>query len=657
MKHWHLFVTALFFTHVASAQQTAPQSTKPISTLTPEVSPALNFDIKSTSITELMNMKITSLTGKSENLSKAPAAIYVITGDEIKRMGVTQLAETLRYVPGLEIARVGANQWSISIRGFNGSNANKLLVLIDGRSIYSTLYSGVLWQQQDVLLDDIDRIEITRGPGGVLWGTNAVNGVINIITKNSKDTQGVYVSGGGGTINELAQARVGTKLGENLYGRVYAKATHEKASPNIPIDDSARMLQSGFRIDRYSTSIGDMTLQGDIYRGGIGPDLLGFTRQIPGFGYNGNNLLFHWIYDANADRNHQFIAYIDNTGINASGQITDHRDTLYANYQITQRLQPQEFIWGIGSRRVSDHVGVQISSPLPPYTVFPESKIDRTYTSYIQDDISLLKDKAHLIVGTKYEHNDYTGSEWQPNIRTSYAIADNSLLWVSWSRAVRVPSRLEEDLVLPSLFNVNPNLKAESASVYEVGWRKAWERGVSMGITAYTSKYINLVTAETTSYSNKMSGHVSGVEFSPTLQLQPNWLLRFNYSHTVISMGVSDSSIAHATSAVPTENASPRDTSQLASMWDINERWQLNTFLRYVNQIKILASQPTFPFARFTSKVSPYTVMDASVVWKQNKNVSWQLAARDLGKKHFEWGGVNSAQIAPSIALYVRVTA
>jgi iron complex outermembrane receptor protein len=411
------------------------------------------------------------------------------------------------------------------------------------------------------------------------------------------------------------------------------------------LNDASRMAQAGFRIDRHSATVGDMTWSGDIYRGVIGPNPNNIDPATRGQDYHGSNLLFNWIYNATTLQSHRFFAYLDSSrfntnkgltrsALNTMGQQIDNRNIVDLNYQITQRWQPQVLTWGAGYRRVSDNEDTR-----PSLQLIPMSKIDRTYSTFVQDDISVLKDKGHFILGTKYEHNPYTGSEWQPSVRTTYFIAD-SLVWAAWSRALRIPTRLEEDLSEPTLIG-NTHLKAEAASVYEVGWRKVLRKGINLDVAAYTSKYINLVTVEGKTDGNKMSGRISGIEISPSLQLRPNWLVRFNYSHAIIHMGVSQTSL-NKVLAVQTEDSLPSDMSELVSMYDINDQWQLNTFLRYVSQIKF-------------QRVSPYTVLDTSIVWKPTKNISCQLVGRDLGKKHYERGFTTSPLVAPSIALYVTV--
>lgn len=599
--------------------------------------------VVATSLVQISNVRVTSFTRTAEKISDVPAAMYVITGDEIKRMGVQQLANTLRYAPGVAVVQAGAGSWYIAVRGFNSSTTNKLLVLIDGRSIYSTLYGGVLWQEQDYFLEDIDRIEIIRGPGGVIWGANAVNGVINIITKNSKNTQGILFSVGGGDDNQLGEVRIGKKIAKNTYGRFYVKTSHlNKSSNPLHVDDDGVMLQSGFRMDKLSGPMGDLTFSGDIYKGGIGPKLNGLQKQILAQEYTGNNLLLNWSYNASEKRNHQVLTYLDYTNLNASGILIDKRRTFHIQYQLSQKLHSQQIIAGVNYRRVSDDIPT-----ISLLQFIPKSRIDQTYGGFIQDDINFLRNKAHFIVGTKYECNNYTGSEWQPSVRGTYSFKDDSLLWAAISRAVRIPTRLEENFNFPPFLIGNTKLLAESALVYEAGWRKKMEK-VSFDITAYTSNYIDLLTIEGSTEGNKMSGRISGMELSPSFQLKPGWLVRFNYSFATNNMHVSDNSL-DISAPFLTENSYPKNMAEIISMWDINSCWQLNTYLRYMDSLKVRNALQT------VKSVPSYLVADISIVWKQNKTFNWQLVGRNLGKKHFEWGSLDSSRVAPSIALYFTV--
>jgi len=614
-------------------------------------SSVLAIDIKGTSLTELMNLKITSLSRKSEPLNKAPAAVYVLTNDEIRRLGVTHIAEALRYVPGVEVARIEASKWAISIRGFNGRTANKLLVMIDGRSIYSPFFSGVLWEEKDVVLEDVERIEVIRGPGGSTWGANAVNGVINIITKDSKDTQGGFVTLGAGLEERtLTQSRYGWRIDEQTTARVYGKFTERDdggsvrasatASPSTIRsleDDGARMRQAGFRLDRQSPEQGHLTLQGDLYEGDLGPKFHGLGSL--GQEHDGGNLKLDWSYSPTTERTHDLQLYYDDTTLELGG-LSDRRHLWSFDYQMLQRWANHEVVGGVGYRRGSDNIDI-VSSPFLPIVMIPEQRNEELKSAFIQDDIAFLEDRLHLILGTKYERNDYSKEEWQPSLRTSYAF-DEALIWAAWSRAVRTPSRLEHDLVAGSL-PLGDQLKPEQASVYELGWRQQWQDRWQLDIATYWAEYEDLFTSERPLFANQMQGDVKGIETSLSYQARSNWLLRLNYSHADMDLSVSPGSRA-TTSPDTVEGSMPHDMLQLISLWDINPRWQLNAYLRYVDELP-------------GQDVPSYWTGDLSLVWRPAQKTRLQLVGRHLGhSERFQWGFASNSgatAVEPDLALYL----
>jgi iron complex outermembrane receptor protein len=594
----------------------------------------LAIDIKGTSLAELMNLKITSLSRKSEALNKAPAAVYVLTQDKIRRMGVTHIAEALRYVPGVEVVRLEANKWAISIRGFNSRTANKLLVMIDGRSIYSPLFSGVLWEEKDVLLEDVERIEVIRGPGGTAWGANAVNGVINIITKDSRDTQGGHVKLGAGLEERsLGQARYGWRIDELTTARVYGKFTERDDSGSEPTfrDDGSRMRQMGFRLDRHSSEQSHLTLQGDLYQGDLGPKYHGLGS--PGQEHDGGNLKLDWSYAPTTARRHELQLYYDDTTLETSGLI-DKRQLWSFDYQVQQRWGDHELVAGVGYRRSADEV-----ETLPAGLLVPQRRTDELKSAFIQDDIAFLDDRLHLILGSKYERNDYSNEEWQPSVRTSYSF-DDALIWAAWSRAVRTPTRLEHDIFTPPALVAGQNLDPEYATVYELGWRQQWQNRWQLDIAAYWAEYDDLLTREPPTLGNEMSGTVKGIETSLIHQALSNWLLRLSYSHAEMDLALSSGS-SGVTNPDTVEGSTPRDTLQLISLWDINPRWQLNTYLRYVDALP-------------GQRVASYWAGDLSLVWRPAQKTQLQLVARHLGhSEHFEWGSNAANAVEPDLALYL----
>jgi iron complex outermembrane recepter protein len=572
------------------------------------------LDITGTNVFQLMNLKITSLSKKQQSLNKAPAAVYVLSHDEIERLGVSRIADALRYVPGVEVARIDASRWAISMRGFNGRAANKLLVMIDGRSVYSPLFSGVLWEEKDILLADVERIEVIRGPGGAIWGANAVNGVINIITKTAKETQGTLVDVSTGLKQrQVTQIRHGWKLNDDAYLRVYGKHRQRQETNNEYNNDDNQQNQFGFRLDYNLSTDNLLTLQGDIYSGNVG-ELDGQLKPA-GQEHSGGNFLANWQVTDSKQGKHTVTGYYDNTHLKVPG-LEDDRELLNLDYQFEQQWQQHAFVTGFGIRFLSDDV---YTAPLE--YIQPRYRDDQVVNAFFQDDIAFLEDELHLIWGTKYEHNDYSGDEWQPSVRFSYQLAQ-SLLWGAWSKAVRVPTRWETDIRFGAFSG--ERLKPENANVYELGWRKQWADTGSLDITVYQSDYDDLLSIEANGYGNQISGTVKGIELSSSIQVQQDWSLRLNLSHAAMALTAQQGSLSVAR-AQNTEGQMPQNMAQIISMWDINSQWNFNAALRYVDELK-------------SNKVDAYWSVDASVNWQASQQFSVKLVARNLGDgPHQEW--------------------
>ncbi|MFT4776445.1 MAG: iron complex outermembrane receptor protein [Oleispira sp.] len=589
----------------------------------------LAIDITGTSLSQLFNLKITSLSKKTQGLHKAAAAVYVLTNDEIDRLGVTTIADALRYVPGVEVAKIDASRWAISIRGFNNRAANKLLVMIDGKSIYSPLFSGVLWEEKDVLLADVDRIEVIRGPGGAIWGANAVNGVINIITRKAQASQGLLLEAGlSFEQSEVVNARYGWQLAEGSYIRIYAKHRQDDSTNEQFNNDSNQQNQVGFRLDYDIATDNTLTLQGDLYSGEIGS--LSSQDMPDGQEQSGGNFLLNWQFSDDANRQHKLLSYYDRTQLSLP-TLNDKREIWNIDYQLEQQWQQHALVIGLGYRLLHDQVQTK-----PIDQIQPQSRNSEVFNAFIQDDIALLDDDLHLIAGIKYEGNDYSGNEWLPNVRLSYQLA-HSLVWGAWSKAVRVPTRLERDLRLGSFSG--ENFKSERANVYELGWRKKLFDVWQLDATAYHSQYENLRSFEADGLDNKILGKVQGVELSNSIQLQPSWLLRVNFSHATMELSKANDSLP-ANKEQITEGQMPRNTAQVISMWDINNQWQFNGYLRYVDELT-------------SNNIDSYWSMDTTLQWQASTRFSVKLAARNIGNgSHQEWD--TQVPIEPDIMVNVK---
>jgi iron complex outermembrane receptor protein len=378
-------------------------------------------DLTSVSIEDLMNMTVTSVSRTEQTIANAAAAVFVITSEDIRRSGVTSIPEALRMVPGLEVARIDANKWAISSRGFNGRFASKMLVQIDGRTVYTSLFSGVFWDAQDTVLEDIERIEVIRGPGATLWGANAVNGIINIITKDAGDTKGGLLSAGGGTMERaFGTARYGTQLGSSSALRFYVKYLDRAGMDDLQTGHEAHngwnSVRGGFRLDSEPSSSDTLTLQGDYYDERLNET---YVNQTPNsiFDYttpsSGGNLLARWKRAFSDTDDLTLQLYYDRIEMRYA-VIDEQRDTVDIDFQNRFAFGAlQEIIWGAGYRFSHDRT----QFPFPTLNLGPGIEDNHLFSFFVQDSIALVPDQLNLIIGSKFEHNDYTGFEVQPNAR------------------------------------------------------------------------------------------------------------------------------------------------------------------------------------------------------------------------------------------------
>lgn len=507
---------------IAGALSIAPQA------FAEEVAGPSLQDLSQLSIDDLANIPVTSVSKRAEPLSQAPAAIFVITRDDIRRSGATSIPEILRLAPNLQVAQTSASTYAITARGFNHSTstANKLLVLIDGRIVYSPLFSGVFWDAQNTLVEDIERIEVISGPAGALWGANAVNGVINIITRRAADTQGTLFSIQAGTLDDGISARHGGTLGDDATYRVYGlgfRKSHLIRLNGMPGNDGWDNAQGGFRVD-WKNQGDAVTLQGDIYSGGV-EDVVG---QIANGTIGGENILANWTrqFADGSTLKSQF--YYDNarrdltSGIRASVDTYDF-DTQYA-FSLGQR---NSMVIGGGYRATLDTF-------IPgPHTSFldPGNRTLRLGNIFAQDVIDLAPSLSWT-VGMKVEHNSYTGFEYMPDTRLAWRVSDTAVLWASVSRAVRTPSRFDRDLFSPGTLEGGPDFQSEDLLAYEIGYRGQPLPDLSLSVSTYFNVYDNLRTVEASGplifpliIENGMRGHTYGVEAWATYALTDWWHL------------------------------------------------------------------------------------------------------------------------------------
>ena len=621
-----------------------------------DTGPPLPADLTELSIEDLMDIEITSVAKKAQKLSEAAAAVFVITNDDLRRSGVTSIPEALRMVPGLQVARIDANKWAITSRGFNGRFSNKLLVLIDGRSVYTPLFSGVYWDTKDTLLEDIDRIEVIRGPGAALWGANAVNGVINIITKRSQDTQGGLVVAGTGTEERgFGAVRYGGKLGQDAYGRIYAKyfsrddavfASGEDAS------DGWDVWRTGFRMDWQGSGPDALTLQGDLYEGETGETVI--TKSLdPGEpptsdednDMSGADLLGRWKHTISDTSEIALQVYYDRTERN-SVIVDQVHDTLDIDFQHHFNLgQRHEIVWGLGYRFVSDDISNTFCGSWDP-----DSRDDDLYSGFVQDDITLIKDRLRLTLGSKFEHNDYTGHEIQPNARLMWTPHEGHSVWTAVSRAVRTPSRTEHDgrlitTVLPpgSLIPLFPgpvvagvvgdgDYDSEELLAYELGYRVQPTDQLSVDIATFYNDYRHLRTLEPgdlfpemspppahlvllSSADNNMEGETYGVEVAADWRPLDWWGLKATYTYLQIQLELGkDSGDTISESA---EGESPHQQVSLRSSMDMMQDLALDCWVRYVDDLP-------------SQGMDSYITLDVRLGWKVLENVKLSVVGQNL---------------------------
>jgi iron complex outermembrane receptor protein len=490
--------------------------------------PAAANDLADLSLEELSGIEVTSVSRRAERLSEAAASVYVITGEQIRRSGAASLPEALRLAPNLQVAQLGTGQYAISARGFNNAIGNKLLVLIDGRTVYSPVFSGVFWDQQDVMLADVDRIEVISGPGASIWGSNAVNGVINVITLPAAQTQGTLVAAEAGNRSTELALRHGGALGGGGHWRAYAKAsqlenTRTAAGASLP-DDWERQ-QAGLRAD-WRGAGGNFTLQGDAYQGRA--EHRGFFGrfELRPIDVSGANLLARWTrqFDGGSDLRVQ--AYHDHSRRSDALLYSPEVATLDLEFQHGIPVGRHRLLWGGGYRRARDEI-----QPGVFFAYVPASRTMSWKNLFAQGDIDL-GDKFDLSLGVKLENNGYTGTEVLPSLRMGWKVAKDHFLWTAASRAVRAPARLDRELRFPAnppyYIAGGPDFVSEVANVYEIGYRAQPSPSVTYSATLFHHDWDKLRSGQkppNAQVQNMITGSSYGAEAWATWQVLPAWRL------------------------------------------------------------------------------------------------------------------------------------
>ncbi len=643
-------------------------------------------DLTTLTLEDLLGIEVTSASKKLQRVSDAPAAIFVITQDDIRTSGATSIPELLRMVPGIQVARLDSNKWAVTSRGFEGRFANKLLVLFDGRTVYTPLFSGVFWEDQDYLLEDIDRIEVIRGPGASLWGANAVNGVINIITKHSKDTQGALISSGAGTYEQgFVGVRYGGRLSPNLtyrlYGKYFNRGTFDDEWGMQGADDWWA-YRSGFRLDYDKPGKDALTLQGDLYHLDSGSrylvpaftapyaDLFDHTSNHPG-----GNVLFRWSHTFSPSSQVSLITYYDRAQVK-DVILSNVTDTFDIDFQHTLKLAPwNELIWGLGYRYYRDNID---NSEV--VTFDPSHTRNQLLSAFIQDEFKFLDDHLRLTLGSRFEHNDYTGFEAQPTARLLWAPNPDHSVWTAFSRAVRTPSQVEWDAdsiaisVIPPFTPVNPSpfpvvaeivgshdYGSEELKAFELGYRFQANKSLAVDISGFYNLYDDLRTTERgrrrfelfpaphfvipLKAANRMDGETYGVEVAADWHPLKWW--RLNAAYTFLYMDLeTDRDSTDLYTAKSTEGVSPRHQFSFRSRTELPKNLELDLWLRYVDSLSGI-------------DVPGYVTMDARLAWRPQKGLELAVVGQNLldaGHLEFRPDFLNSLPTEIQRGVYGKIT-
>jgi iron complex outermembrane recepter protein len=602
--------------------------------------PDMQIDkMKRMSLEELMDIEVTLVSMRPEKLSEAASAVQVITREDIRRSGAVTLPEALRLAANLQVAQVDAKEWAISARGFNGVAANKLLVMIDGRTVYTPLYSGVFWDAQHVLLEDIDRIEVISGPGATLWGSNAVNGVINIVTRDAADSQGAYGAVGSGTlIHDLLQGRIGGTLGQGANYRVYGQRLGRAGSvfaDEREAKNASGVFQGGFRIDWRRSEAERITLQGDAYDARFGEKAVAQTAST------GENVLGRWTRTLTPESEIQAQVYFDHTWRKASitpalafsDELQTYDAEIHYRFPLPGR---QSILLGAGYRLLQDYSG-----NFALLAFLPARKEMHRTNAFIQDEISILPDRLRFTLGTKVEYEEFDGANLQPSARLAWTPNGQHTLWGAVSRAVRTPSRIDVEFYVPrppatppppgspkvARFEGSPEFGSEKVIAYEAGYRVQPREGFSLSLAAFYNQYSDMRSVEVpvldsanprflvVEFRNGLQGDSRGLELSGRFQPWTRWTLRTGYTYLEKDIWLKDPAIPDFTNPRG-EWSDPSHQFTLQSMVDLPAGFQINLFGYYVDDLAL-------------PKVQSRIAYDAGVTWVY-RNLEFSINGRNL---------------------------
>lgn len=587
-----------------------------LSSLSPPRSADEQNQLKSLSLEQLGNIQVVTETKEPTEIWNTPAAISVLTAEEIRRAGVTNIPDALRLIPGVNVARVnGDRNWVVAIRGLGDQYSKYVLVLVDGRSIYTPLFGGVFWTIDNVMLENIDRIEVIRGPGGTIWGTDAVNGIINIITKSAKDTPGLLASTGGGNVDENTEdLRYGSRshgfdFRVDAFGWVRGPEHHQAPQPNY---DWSRLAQVGFRGDRL-TGRDSVMLEGNAYLGRLGDaqTLSTFAPPATFISYqstnvDGGNLLGRWRRDLPNHADLYLEAYWSHDH-RIGPNFGETRDTIDLDFlHRTPPTRWQQFTYGAGARWSPSRTHVSV----PTDRFVPGSETESIYSGFLQEELKFVPNRLSLTLGSKLEHNSYTGFEYEPSGRLLFTPRDNQTLWASISRAVRIPDRVDEnidvDVYVPPLWGAiqgNMNLRAERLVAYEGGWRGLIGKHVYFTAAGFHNVYDDLIAQGAPAFSigppppfppgsilvsfqfrNGIRGTTDGFEMAPEWRPLPWWRLKTAYSYLHVDLH-NEPGFTFPATVTTLHGSSPNSQVAAHSMIDLPHHLEFDQIFRYVGPL------------------------------------------------------------------------
>jgi len=617
--------------------------------------------LKNLTLEQLSNIEVTTATKGPESAFKTPAAVFVITGDDIKRSGATTIPDALRISPGVEVAQIDSDKWSVGIRGFGSRLCRSVLVLIDGRTVYTTLLAGTYWEVQDTVLEDIDRIEIIRGPGGTIWGPNAVDGIINIITKTAKQTHGTLVSAGGGNVEQgFVNFRHGGGTKSGLNYRVYGKAFTR--GPQFHRDgrnfDDWRSGQGGFRMDWSRGNHDAFTVQGDIYKQEDGESVVAtsytppYSRVVDANAHlSGGNILGNWTRTISDKNDIQLQGYYDRTNRHEPN-FGDIRDTYDLDFIQHLRVRRHNVRWGLGAR-FSEGTNLQVVSGL---TFSPAERTDRLLTGFIQDEYSIIDNRLALTVGTKLLHTNFTDFEPEPSARLLWTPGNKASFWAAFTQAVRTPSDAEHDFFLSGFvglapdgtpffarFNANRHFRPEKLDAYELGSRLLVSKTFFIDVAGFYDHYRDLFSEDLTGapflestpapahfllpaeFGNGLLGQTKGVEVAPEWRPVNWWRLRGSYSFLRMNLEKSRNS-QDAGTAPGIMGSSPEHQLSIVSSFDLPKSVSFDFDYRYVSALP-------------GQMVDAYSTADTRLAWRLPHGLELAAIGRNLLQpSHPEFG-------------------